>query len=223
MIVLSGCGLEGGGLGGEPVDFVDAQQDTVVADTSAAQVDSTLADTAEAMVDSVPPIDTSVKDSAVPDTMKPDTTVPDTTMPDTATPDTSVTDTRDAAIPCTEPGSAVLLGHCYFPITTPAAFAAQRDACIAQGAHLAATTSAAEQVVVAGRGTGDRWIGLVKDSAAPSAKTSFRWITGESSLIYDNWAAGDPNGGHNCARMNAAGQWADMACTTAFPAVCERE
>ncbi len=180
---------------------------------------STGPDTRADTTDASDASDGTVVDSARPDTA--DTLVPDTLRPDTA--DTSVSDTRDAAVPCTEANAVVYLGHCYIPLVTPRTQAQQQAVCVSLGAHLASITDAGEQGVVAGRGTGDRWIGLVKDSALPAEKTSFRWITGESSQVYDNWSLGDPNGGHDCARMMPSGQWGDTPCTNLFSAVCERE
>jgi hypothetical protein len=197
---LLGCALDRSGLGDEPAALGDSASDTTVS------------------ADTAPPPDTTF-DTAVAETAEPDTFAPDTSEPDTTVADADA----DAAVSCTDPGGVLWNGHCYFPLSAAAAFDAQRDRCIAAGAHLASITSAAENAIVDARGGGDRWIGLIKDTAAPSAKSSFRWITGESSQVYDNWSAGDPNGGHNCARMMAGGMWGDNSCTNAFPAVCERE
>jgi hypothetical protein len=164
------------------------------------------------------PMDTAIaRDTELADTFTPvtDTFAEDTFVADTFVPDVSVA--------CTEADAVLSSGHCYFALVAAADFTAQRDACIAAGAHLASITSAAEQAIVAPLGSGDRWIGLVKDASLPSEKSSFHWITGEPSLVYDNWAMGDPNGGHNCARMKADGMWADQACTNAYGAICERE
>lgn len=224
VLGVGGCALEGGGLAGgdllSPDDaatdtFVwsDASLDTGAEDTSTHTSGDTSGDTwvgADTFTDvgadtgSVVDVGSDAVDADARDA-------------------TDARDAADAAVVCTDPGGVVSGGHCYFPITTTGSFAVQRDACIAKGAHLAAITSGAEQGVAAGRGTGDRWIGLIKDSTAPSAKSSFRWITGESSAGYDNWAAGDPNGGHDCARMKADGMWADQACGNAYAAICERE
>lgn len=195
VALCAGCGFGSEGLGGDPIALDDHDAEQGRADTAVGDTDEP-------------------RDSFDPDTFAVDTFVADTLEPDVA---------PEAPTPCSEAGGALWSGHCYFPLPTARAFGAQRDACDAVGAHLATITSAEEQAVVAARGSGDRWIGLVKDPALPSAKSSFKWITGESAAAYDNWSAGDPNGGHNCARMMATGAWGDQACTNTFPAVCERE
>lgn len=193
--LLTGCSFDRAGLLFEE-SLVDEQVADAVADTRVVLVDAQPEDT-----------------SALADTAG-------DSSGDTA--DTA--DARDTATPCAEPGSVSSGEHCYFPIAGPFAFGAAVDACAAATppAHLVSITSSAEQLVAQRVGSGDRWIGLRKHADEPSAKTSFDWITGEVAT-YDNWASGDPNGGHNCARMTATGTWADFACTNTFPAICERE
>jgi len=193
--LLSGCSFDRSGLRGDE-SLVDEQVADAVADTAVALADA-------------PPDDTGV----LADTGR-----------DAVADTTDAADSRDTATPCAEPGSVRSGEHCYFPIAGPFAFGAAVDACAAATppAHLVSITSSAEQLVAERIGSGDRWIGLRKHADEPTAKSSFDWITGEVAT-YDNWASGDPNGGHNCARMTATGTWADFACTNTFPAICERE
>jgi hypothetical protein len=198
VALLCGCTLEKGGLDTAP-DFLDATApaDTRVADTTVAMPDAATPDVAMEVLE----------DSSIAMDADADATV-------------------DAPpVRCDEPGAVRAEGHCYFVLAGPFEFAKARDACNARmpPAHLVSITSAAEQAIASARGSGDRWIGLIKDPAAPTAKESFRWITGEPATAYDNWALGDPNGGHNCARMMISGQWGDGNCTSQFPAICERD
>jgi hypothetical protein len=197
VLSVCACRLDTQGLG-TVEGFGDASSDSSSADAS------------------VEPDTSVVADTFVPDTfVEPDTFAPADTSVEDAGPDVV-----DSAKPCEGTSFG---GHCYFGIAMASTFDAAKAACASTGAHLASITSAAEQGIVGAIGSGDRWIGLVKDAGTPVEKASFRWITGESTASYDNWSPGDPNGGHLCARMLASGQWGDNPCTNAFAVVCERE
>jgi hypothetical protein len=165
--------------------------------------------------------DAAARDTAVVEDTQPrfDAEDPDTTT-DAELPDTAP---RDTAPACPESGGVLFEGHCYFLVATPKTFADARSACTAATAHLAAITSANEQAAIANlAGARDAWIGLRKDAAAPSTRSSFTWVTGELSL-FDGWAPEDPNGGHNCARVRADRLWGDNPCDSPYAFVCERE
>ncbi|MBI2392744.1 MAG: C-type lectin domain-containing protein [Deltaproteobacteria bacterium] len=210
-LTVGGCAFDRAGLGGdELLSRDDAASDTTV---SSDAILDTIAEDTSTDTSADTSADTPADSSVVADTFADvavDTGVVDVGSDVADAPDARDADAADAAdaavVPCTDPGGVLSGGHCYFPIAATGTFAAQRDACIARGAHLAAITSGAEQGVAAGRGTGDRWIGLIKDSTAPSAKSSFRWITGESSAVYDHWAAGDPStAGRKCPHTSSDG------------------
>jgi hypothetical protein len=85
-------------------------------------------------------------------------------------------------------------------------------------------TSAAEQTFVQGMSSGsNRWIGLSRPTTAPPTDPkSFVWVTAEA-VSYTNWAATEPNGSGECARLRTSNDWADTSCTTLYGAICERE
>ena len=161
-----------------------------------------------------------VLDSALDDT----TSTTDTTTPtDTATPPDTAPPI-DSAPPCTDPGGLTFGGHCYFLIAKAGAWSSAKAACESTSAHLVTLTSLAEQTFVQAMGAGqNRWIGLSRPTtASPTDPKSFAWVTGEAET-YMNWAAGEPNGSGECARMRNTNDWTDNSCTTGYDAICERE
>jgi hypothetical protein len=199
--------IEGDADTGAQIDDSATADSSVDMDTGT-EMDSSVVDTGTAPVDTgTMPVDTG--------TMPVDTG----TMPvDTGTLDMGA----DAAVPCTEAESKTLAGHCYFPINAMKWNNASNN-CKGKGAHLATITSAAEQTLVESIRSGkDRWIGLSRPASSPSTEASFVWVTAEA-VSYKKWASGEPNGSGECARVQAAGGWADQNCNTNYDAICERE
>jgi hypothetical protein len=124
---------------------------------------------------------------------------------------------------CTEAGSRTYSGHCYFPTTTPVAFAQAKAACESAGAHLVVVTSSGEQSAIESMASGsDRWIGLSRPAGSPNEVGRFTWVTGESPN-YFKWDAGEPSGAGECGRMKRGGAWGDSSCASPILAICERE
>ncbi len=137
----------------------------------------------------------------------------------------------DGGILCTEPGAKVYNGHCYFRLEPTRSWTNQQAACAATPGktHLVVITTDGEQAFVSSNygGFTDKWIGLARKPTDPSAKASFKWVTGETST-FDFWNVGEPNGSGACARMIATGgvgggHWADRSCDQLQQAICERE
>jgi hypothetical protein len=204
--------FEPGTVGGDALVETSSDVDSAVEDSS-------VVDTGDMVDTGTPPTDTGVA---------PDTTVVDTGTPDTGKADTGVVldtgvDTgADTAVPCTEPESKTLAGHCYFPIN-PIKWNPASSSCTAKGAHLVTITSAAEETLVESIRPGkDRWIGLSRPASSPSTEASFVWVTGEA-VSFKKWAGGEPNGSGECARVRASNDWGDQGCNTNLDAICERE
>ena len=128
----------------------------------------------------------------------------------------------DAAVPCTETGSIVYGGHCYFPVATTQDFNTAKTACTNAGAHLVTITTGGEQTAVQALGTGERWIGLFRTNGPPKDQT-YTWITGEARNGYADWAPGEPNGTGQCGTLLGTGLWNDEDCTQSLASICERE
>jgi hypothetical protein len=135
--------------------------------------------------------------------------------------------------PCTEANAKELGGHCYIPlgsVTTAYTWEQAKAACeaLVPPAHLATLASQAEQTLVRGLGTGERFIGMRREEDAGALdRASFKWITGEA-VGYQNWKSDEPNGSIApalCVRLLEDGQWADGPCDPQIDlwAVCERE
>ena len=142
-----------------------------------------------------------------------------------ATADVGPTDAApeaEAGVPCTETGSIVYGGHCYFPVATTQNFNAAKTACTNVGAHLVTITTAGEQTAVEALGTGERWIGLYRSGGPPKDQT-YAWITGELRNGYADWAPGEPNGTGQCGTLLGTGLWNDEDCTQPLASICERE
>ena len=91
------------------------------------------------------------------------------------------------------------------------------------GAHLVTISGAREQANVAaavGNPHPKTWIGLTDEAR----EGTWEWVDG-TPFVYDNWKAGEPNGGaaDNCAQlpMNSF-PWADAPCDGDRNYVCER-
>jgi len=150
---------------------------------------------------------------------------PQDASPKDAAPDVGPTDAApeaDAAVPCTEAGSIVYGGHCYFPIATTQDFNAAKTGCANVGAHLLTITTGGEQTAVQALGTGERWIGLFRTNGPPKDQT-YTWITGEARNGYADWAPGEPNGTGQCGTLLGTGMWNDEDCTLSLASICERE
>jgi hypothetical protein len=193
------------------VDTGTSIDDSATADSSVdmdtgVDMDSSVVDTGTAPVDTgTMPVDTG-------------TAPVDTGTVDTGTPDMGT----DTGVTCTEAESKTLAGHCYFPINAMKWNNASNN-CKGKGAHLATITSAAEETLVESIRAGkDRWIGLSRPPGSPSTEASFVWVTAEA-VSFKSWASGEPNGSGECARILAAGSWADQNCNTSYDAICERE
>jgi hypothetical protein len=143
--------------------------------------------------------------------------------PRAAATDSGVKVDGDAPGGCTEPGAKAFGGHCYFVTGTATAWPDAKKACEAAGAHLASITGSDEESALEPlSAAGDRWIGLSRPAASPSAAASFTWVTGEA-MSYLKWGAGEPAGAGECGRLKVNGTWGDQPCTTTLSAICERE
>jgi hypothetical protein len=140
-----------------------------------------------------------------------------------------------ASVPCTETGAVPSGGHCYFALATPKSWDDALTACAGSSAHLVTITSTVEQTVVEGLlPTEERWIGLRRPSGSAVADASYAWATGEPRGGFQQWstARSEPDGScptcttagsAECGRILGDDTWADDACTTPHPFVCERE
>jgi hypothetical protein len=132
------------------------------------------------------------------------------------------------AAPCVEGdfnGVDPASGNCFMLFTTPTDWASAQAACAVFGptAHLATSTSAGENAVMAQlAGLQDVFVGAT-DAAA---ETIYVWITGEP-LAYVNWRSGEPNdsNGEDCMIIEGdnAGLWDDRDCLNTYWYLCERE
>ncbi|MEY2932860.1 MAG: hypothetical protein RL033_3609 [Pseudomonadota bacterium] len=148
-------------------------------------------------------------------------------------------DAAAAVGPC---GQGALLApddRCFALITAPSAWDAARAACVARGAgwDLAVIRGVERNNWLAGMlsGVTVAWVGA-NDLAQEG---SWRWVGDTSAFFtgtgtagsaaagaYVSWNTGgtpEPNGGaaSDCLRLRASGGWADIACSSAFAALCE--
>jgi hypothetical protein len=148
-----------------------------------------------------------------------------TARPSDASTKDSANDTTpsDGSVPCTDPGGATFMGHCYFSVQPIMTWDRAKTSCESASAHLVTITSPDEQSFVAGvDASNPHWIGLSRpDAAPPTDPASFSWITGEPST-FGAWQSGEPNGDGACVRMSG-GTWDDWTCPGGFYAMCERE
>ena len=136
----------------------------------------------------------------------------------------------DAPMPC-DGGDAQVVnaadGHCYMFFRTPATWAAADGTCKQIGAHLATSTTAAENDVILSLGDAaleDAWLGASDDQT----EGTWLWTTGET-VDYDNWRDMEPNDngmlGEDCMviEMDNSGTWDDRNCEARmFSYFCER-
>ena len=110
--------------------------------------------------------------------------------------------------------------HCYARFSTTRAWNDARDDCAARGLELATFQAAGEDQVVydirlAGGGY-NLWFGLSQQESVGT----FRWVT-EEGLTDTHWAAGEPNGGGDCARTTDFVEWEDAGCGDPHQYICE--
>ncbi len=101
-------------------------------------------------------------------------------------------------------------GHCYAAWTVPLNYTSAERACLLQGGHLAAITSARENALVQQVAAGAAsWIGVV----TIDPPSMLAWSTGETST-YQAFRAGEPSAGREgCAVLLAqGGEWESRAC-----------
>ncbi|XP_077980176.1 C-type mannose receptor 2-like [Glandiceps talaboti] len=120
--------------------------------------------------------------------------------------------------------------HCYF-VSTAAThrYAKAQKACEKTDSHLVIINNAGEQSFIEGlliELTHNVWIGL--NDIQKEGK--WKWEDGSklSKKKYSNWHTGEPNNGggnEDCAHININEnyEWNDIACTTKFGYICEKE
>lgn len=115
-------------------------------------------------------------------------------------------------------------GHCYLLFTSAVAWSDARADCANLSAHLATSTNRHENVVITALAAGDGAVWLGGTDA--STEGFWVWVTGES-MGFQNWGAGEPNGGtaENCMALDAgnSGAWDDRPCSDTLAYVCERD
>ena len=110
--------------------------------------------------------------------------------------------------------------HCYVLRTTPRTWAAARDDCAADGAHLVTMGSqdrTEEQFLAENAfvwmlgGAIEKWIGATdgRQSNQTGNGTPYTWITGEP-LTYDRWSSGQPNNSQSACMEDAPCSCGDM-------------
>jgi hypothetical protein len=156
----------------------------------------------------------------------------------------------DAAAPAADAGAGCGAGatvgpgvgsdpRCFAMVSTPSSWQDARTACRARGTGWDLTTihSAARNSFLTGfLGTlTDAWVG----ASDTQSEGVWRWL-GDSGAFWNgngvtggavgnafvSWTAGtnpEPNGADlsDCLRLRSGGGWADLQCTTLFPAICE--
>lgn len=133
------------------------------------------------------------------------------------------------AQPCVEGDARVtdpMTGVCYIYFSTEVDWTAARDACLGIDAHLAVSTSQAENDVFSPLvGLLDAWVG----GNDITTEDAWVWITGEP-MLYTNWREGEPNDngvdnmGEDCMIIEGdnGGLWDDRTCTNTYGYICER-
>ena len=170
----------------------------------------------------VPPDARTARDAPAPlDASAPDGASADGAPADAASADGAPADaaaTADGSVPgCwNDPRYATedpATGHRYWPYDDvfPLSWGNASTACGMDDAYLAVIDTMAENDLVRGLvAFGDIWIGL-SDLAVEG---TFEWVNG-APLVFQNWAAGEPNAGtdmHDCVEMYAGGRWNDTTC-----------
>lgn len=131
---------------------------------------------------------------------------------------------------CTEPGGMVsaATGYCYFATTTAVAYATALASGCPTGTHLATPDGIMESETVDAAITADSWIAV----KAPTTEGVFVFDQASPTLDlprYHGFLSPDPDMTTvpACAAFShtaaSADGWRDRACTTTYPAVCERD
>jgi hypothetical protein len=126
---------------------------------------------------------------------------------------------------CASVGGQVYENHCYYVRTAPVTWeVAAKQACAAP-AHLVTVTSAGEDTFVTSfLMDQSRWIGLYRPAGSAKTPAAFEWVTGEARTIARWYSSnGEPDYDGDCVRLGPSNNWGDVPCSTAFPAICERE
>ncbi|MGN6104721.1 MAG: lectin-like protein [Kofleriaceae bacterium] len=139
--------------------------------------------------------------------------------PDGGTPDARIDASVDAG-PC--PSSYAPINgsaHVYRAISSTATYAAQRDACIAEGGYLAVPDDQDELDAILSLG-GSTWVGI-NDLA-----TEGEYVTSLGApATFLPWANGEPNDappGEDCVRVSSSTRrLSDERCSLSYRAVCE--
>jgi hypothetical protein len=121
---------------------------------------------------------------------------------------------------------AVLGGHCYRALPGASSWDDAQLSCELSGGHLVTIGNDAEQAIAwsLAMGIGPTvWIGATDEGS----EAVWRWTTGEPFV--SRWAStpiaqpDNAGSGQHCAHLwpEAGGLWADAACASMFPAICE--
>jgi hypothetical protein len=111
-------------------------------------------------------------------------------------------------------------GHWYQRVTKSISWNAARVETEARGGHLVTITSQAESNHITSIGAADHHIGGLTDLGRGCSASGWRWVTDESMVFY-NWASGEPNAYCNDSSMALAvwggytGRWNNIPATDA--------
>jgi hypothetical protein len=135
------------------------------------------------------------------------------------------------AQPCVEGDDRVIdpgTGTCYMIFNTVTNWQTARGLCEQINAHLAVSTSQAENDVFSPlAGLTDVWIG----GNDISTEGTWVWLNGEAFGGYTNWRMGEPNNsdandpaGEDCMIIEGdnGGLWDDRSCLREYGYICER-
>jgi len=114
--------------------------------------------------------------------------------------------------------------HCYRHMTTVKNWNDAKLECEKIGGYLAVVESTDEQNLLAGKITGDTWIGG-RQGSYPDKDTNAVWER-ENSACFKKWAGGEPSSmNEGCVEMvkSKNGDWNDADCNNGKDFVCERE
>ena len=118
-------------------------------------------------------------------------------------------------------------GRCYYLTRGSYSWTAARSYCQSVGGDLArADTSSRNDFITSylTYGVDDVWIGL----SDASHEGHFHWVGTDEHAVFENWEAGQPNGGdsQDCVRVNYSnsinGLWNDDSCGAPHRCLCER-
>lgn len=141
---------------------------------------------------------------------------------------TTTTVTTKPAPVCEEGWETFEEAICYKASNAVASWPEARDACLTQGAQLAAITSEGQQNFLAARLIDNTWIGLTDEME----EGTFTWQDG-TEPEYTNWKKGEPNNsyayltfgvGEDCVevRPGDGDTWNDLLCTARRQFVCQK-